>query len=48
MFGTILKKHNEKILLKRGHVRCAYCKKIIYKSDKYCQYCGKVREIKPF
>lgn len=23
---------------------CAYCKKIILKKDKYCQYCGKPTE----
>lgn len=42
----ILKKHNERILLKHGFVHCANCKKLILKSDKYCQYCGESTETK--
>lgn len=41
MLREIIKKHNEKILVKRGFVQCAFCKKLIFKNDKYCQYCGK-------
>lgn len=41
-----IKKHNEKILLRNGLVHCAYCKKMILKQDKYCQYCGKPMETK--
>lgn len=33
----IKSKHNEK----RELVHCAFCKKTILESDKYCQYCGK-------
>lgn len=40
----IIKKHNERIFLKKGLVHCAYCKKMIFKEDKYCQYCGKPTE----
>ena len=36
-----VEKHNERILIKNGFVRCAYCRNFIHKSDKYCQYCGK-------
>lgn len=40
-----LQKRNEQTLLKNGFIRCACCKKIIAESDKYCQYCGKPKEI---
>lgn len=40
----LLKKHNERMLLKSGLIHCAYCKKLISKGDKYCQYCGKPTE----
>lgn len=40
LLKKILQKHNEKVLLKKDFIRCANCKKIIYKEDKYCQYCG--------
>ena len=48
LIGKISKKYNEKILLKNGFVHCAQCRKIISKSDKYCQYCGKATGIKTF
>lgn len=45
MLKKLIKKHNEKTLLKKGLVHCTYCKKMIGKGDKYCQYCGKSTEI---
>lgn len=48
VLNALIKKHNEKKLLKNGLTRCARCKKLILKTDKYCQYCGKSTEIKPF
>lgn len=38
---NLIEKHNEKVLLKKGFIHCANCKRLIPKSDKYCQYCGK-------
>lgn len=37
-------RHNEKIMKENGFVHCAYCQNMIHKSDKYCAYCGKLRE----
>lgn len=34
-------KHKEKILIKNGFTHCGYCKRTIFKFDRYCQYCGK-------
>lgn len=36
----LLQKYNERIYLKHGFVYCTYCKKLIWKKDNYCQYCG--------
>ncbi len=40
LFNYFLQKHNKKIYLKCGLVYCARCKRLILKTDKYCQYCG--------
>lgn len=45
LLAKLIKKHNEKILIKKGFIYCANCKKIILKTDKFCQYCGKVVKI---
>lgn len=45
---ALIKKHNEKKLLKQGFIRCARCKRLILRTDKYCQYCGKVKETESF
>lgn len=42
----VKQKSNEKILLGNGFIHCAHCKKFIFKTDKYCQYCGKPMGIK--
>ncbi len=44
--NKIIKKHNEKIMVKRGFFHCAKCNKLIHKTDKYCSYCGDATEIK--
>lgn len=38
----LIKKHNERVLLKKGFIRCAHCKQLILKQDRYCQYCGHI------
>ena len=44
VFNALIKKHNEKKTLKNGLIHCAWCKRLILKTDKYCQYCGKSRK----
>lgn len=44
----IIKKYSGKILSKKELVHCTYCKNLICRGDKYCQYCGKPTEIKSF
>ncbi|MFR1698758.1 MAG: hypothetical protein ACLSU9_10840 [Anaerovoracaceae bacterium] len=40
---NLLKKHNEKALIKEGFTRCTSCKNLIHKDDNYCQFCGRVK-----
>lgn len=43
-----VEKHNERILIKKGFVRCIHCGSFVH-NDKYCQYCGKeIARTKPF
>ena len=35
----LIQKHNERIMLKNGFFRCAYCKRWIHETHKYCMYC---------
>lgn len=41
IFSKLIQKHNNMVLKKHGFFACQNCKKMIYKSSKYCQYCGK-------
>lgn len=44
----IIKKHNEKIMLKNGFIRCANCNNFILGTDNYCRYCGTTMGTKSF
>lgn len=46
LMKKMLKRYNEKIMLKRGFAPCNNCNNLILRTHNYCQYCGKPNGIK--
>lgn len=40
----LVKKYNERLMLKKGFVHCTNCNQLILQTNNYCPYCGKLME----